>query len=155
MSDNIKRPGVGVCVFIIHDGKFLIGKRKSAHAYGTFACPGGHLEFMESWENCAIRETHEETGLVVKNPKFVGLTNDFYPDEDKHMITISMLCRYGRGEAKVMEPEKCAEWRWVDLDSLPDNLMSAFSNYLNSEFVDVLKRELAKSKKDDSEMEVK
>jgi 8-oxo-dGTP diphosphatase len=36
---------VGVGVFIIRDQLVLIGQRLSKHGIGTFALPGGHLEF--------------------------------------------------------------------------------------------------------------
>ena len=33
------------------------------------ATPGGHVDDGESFEEAAIREFHEETGLTGKNPK--------------------------------------------------------------------------------------
>ena len=55
-----KCPKVGVGVAVVKDGKVLLGKRKNAHGEGTWSFPGGHLEYKESWEDCAIRETLEE-----------------------------------------------------------------------------------------------
>lgn len=48
-----------------------------------FAVVGGHLELMESWEDCAKREVEEETGLKVADVKFGHVTNDPMPSEDK------------------------------------------------------------------------
>ena len=47
------------------------------------ALPGGHLEMMESWEQCATREVEEETGLKVHDVKFLHVTNDPMPLEQK------------------------------------------------------------------------
>jgi ADP-ribose pyrophosphatase YjhB (NUDIX family) len=58
-----ERPKVGVAAIIIKDGKVLLGKRKSAHGQGTWNFPGGHLEYGESWQDCAKRETMEEAGI--------------------------------------------------------------------------------------------
>ncbi|MBU0929712.1 MAG: NUDIX domain-containing protein, partial [Nanoarchaeota archaeon] len=62
--DKIVRVGVGV--YIIKDNKILFGKRKGFHGSGTWCPPGGHLEFNESIEECAIREVMEETGIKIK-----------------------------------------------------------------------------------------
>ncbi len=43
--------------------EILLGQRKGAHGAGTWATPGGHLEFGESVKACATRELLEETGL--------------------------------------------------------------------------------------------
>ena len=92
------RPKVGTGVIIIKDGKVLLGKRIGPHGFGNWCFPGGHLEYGESWEECAIRETLEETGLKIKNAHFVAVTNDIYSSENKHYITLFMLGKYETGE---------------------------------------------------------
>ncbi|PWN18952.1 hypothetical protein BCV69DRAFT_284561 [Microstroma glucosiphilum] len=61
-----RHPRVGLAVFLVDDrGYVLIGKRKGAHGSGTLALPGGHLEWNESFEECAAREVLEETGVEI------------------------------------------------------------------------------------------
>ena len=48
-----KIPKVGVGVIVRREGRILLGKRKGSHGENTWAPPGGHLEFMESVEECA------------------------------------------------------------------------------------------------------
>jgi 8-oxo-dGTP diphosphatase len=62
--------------------KFILGKRLGSHGAGTWALPGGHLEFGESFEDCAAREIMEETGLDVEDVKFLTATNDVMPSEE-------------------------------------------------------------------------
>jgi len=64
----------------------------------------------------------EETGLEIKNLRFVTATNDFFEKEDKHYITIIMLAEYVFGEPKIMEPEKWEEWRWFEWSKQPSPL---------------------------------
>ncbi|KAF6793786.1 Nudix hydrolase 1, partial [Colletotrichum musicola] len=55
-------PRVGVAAIIQRkDGRVVVGKRQSSHGAGTWQLPGGHLEFGESFFDCAARETLEET----------------------------------------------------------------------------------------------
>ena len=80
----MERPKVGLGAYIIKDDKILLGKRKSAHGEGTWCPPGGHLEFNERLEECAIRETMEEAGINIKNVRFLTITNDIFKDNKKN-----------------------------------------------------------------------
>ena len=128
------RPKVGIGVIIIKDGKILLGKRKSAHGTGFWGFAGGYLEFNESCENCARRETLEETGLQIKNIRFATATNDIFPTEGRHHITIMMLADYDSGEPKIMEPEKCEKWEWFEWNQLPQPLLMPIQNLLKKNF---------------------
>lgn len=61
---------VGVIVLVFKGGKVLFGKRKSKLSTDTYGAPGGHLEYMESFEDCARREVREETGMEIQNIRF-------------------------------------------------------------------------------------
>lgn len=127
--DNPKpHPRVGVCVIIRKDGKVLMGKRMGAHGGDTWAPPGGHLEFGESWEECAQRETMEETGLEIKVVGLGTVTNDIFTSNNKHYITIVMITDYIQGEPQLLEPDKCTEWRWCSWDDLPLPLFPPVQN---------------------------
>ena len=117
-------------MIIKKDGKVLFGKRRGAHGEGTWSLPGGHLEFGETLETCARREVEEETGIEIKNIKSATFTNDIFEKEQKHYITAYVTADYSAGEVKIMEPDKCDEWRWVNWDALPEPLFIPISNLL-------------------------
>jgi 8-oxo-dGTP diphosphatase len=125
-----KYPKVGVGVIIKRNNKVLLGKRKGEHGNGTWAPPGGHLEFNESFEDCAKREVLEETSLKIKNISFATVTNNFYKNENKHYVTIFMLCDWNGGEAKITEPDRCSEWKWCSWNNMPKPLFLALKNLL-------------------------
>ncbi|MBI5061195.1 MAG: NUDIX domain-containing protein [Candidatus Aenigmarchaeota archaeon] len=124
------RPKVGIGVYIIRDGKVLLLKRKGAHGEGSWCAPGGHLEFGESWEDCAKREVTEEAGIEITNVRFFAVTNDIFEEENKHYITIALLADYVSGEARRMEPEKCMDIGWFSWSELPKSLFLPVRNLM-------------------------
>ncbi len=132
----MNRPKVGVGVFIIKSNKVLLGKRKNAHGEGSWSFPGGHLEINESWEECAKRESLEETGLHISNIRFATVTNDIFQFEQKHYITLFMIADYQSGEPELMEPDKCEKWEWFEWDDkkLPHPLFLPIQNLLKQKF---------------------
>jgi 8-oxo-dGTP diphosphatase len=113
------RPKIGVNVFVIRDNKLLLGKRKNAKGDGYWGLPGGHLEMMESMIEGAKRELMEETGLTVDSLSFLHIANDPLPEEGTHYVHVDFIANGVSGEPKLMEPEKCYEWKWFDFSSLP------------------------------------
>ncbi|MCE9643566.1 MAG: NUDIX domain-containing protein [Candidatus Andersenbacteria bacterium] len=126
-----QRPRVGIGLFIIKDGKVLMGKRKGAHGAGEYCGPGGHLEYMESFEECAKRETMEEVGIEIENIRFLCLSNltKYAP---KHYVDIGILADWKSGEPTVMEPDKRENWDWYDIDNLPSPLFGVEPQYIEA-----------------------
>lgn len=116
MSQKLPKVGIGVMVF--KEGKVLLGERRGSHGAGEYAFPGGHLEYMETIEDCAQREVFEETGIEIKNIKFQFLVN-IRAYKPKHYVHIGMTADYKSGKARLKEPDKCIGWGWYDLDDLP------------------------------------
>lgn len=118
-SEGAPRVGVGVLIF--KDGKVLLGRRKGSHGDGFYAFPGGHLEHMESFEECARREVREEAGIEIRNMHFTFLANvkSFAP---KHYVHIGLTADWESGEAVNREPDKREGWDWYSVDNLPEPL---------------------------------
>jgi len=145
MNNFNKKPRVGIGVMILKDGKVLLGKRHDdpekadslLHGEGTWTLPGGKLDFKENPQGCAYREAFEETGIKINKEKLkiISVTNDIV--EDAHFLTISFLCDDFEGEPKVMEPDEITEWKWFQLNNLPNPIFfpseKAIKNYINKE----------------------
>ena len=126
-----ERPFIGIGVMILKKGKVLLGKRKNPHGEGEYAFPGGHLEHLESFEECARRETKEESGMEIENIRFQLVAN-VTAYQPKHYVHIGMTADWKSGEPKVLEPEKCDGWDWYSLNALPKPLFKMVSASVES-----------------------
>ena len=127
-KENIKQ-GVGVWMFN-PSGQVLMGLRLSKHGFNTWSAPGGKPEVNETLIDTAIRETFEETGIVLKprTLRLFSITDDVFPDS--HYLTTHYRVDNVLSVPRVMEPNKCKEWRWFDLNKLPKNLFLSAQNLL-------------------------
>lgn len=123
------KQGVGVWMFN-PSGLVLMGLRLSKHGFNTWSAPGGKPEKNESLTDTAIREVFEETGIVLKPHmlKLMAVTDDVYPDS--HYLTTHYRVDNVQGVPVVMEPNKCKQWRWFDVNKLPKNLFLSAQNLL-------------------------
>lgn len=131
---------VGMGVFVVRDGKFLMGIRRGSHGADTWSVPGGHQEFGESFEDTTRREVLEETGLQLGDVSMVGITNDYNPEWMTHHVTLWMLADCPVGEPQELEP-KFVNQGWYDFTDLPDPLFFPWQQLMRSSYyADLLRR---------------
>lgn len=80
---------------ITDTGELVLLKRGIEPGLGAWAQPGGFLEVDETVNQAAIRETHEETGLLVEPGEIIGL----YTRLEAAVVTIVFEARIVGGEA--------------------------------------------------------
>eukprot|EP00434_Breviolum_minutum_P028755 symbB.v1.2.025436.t1/scaffold2464.1/size78649/3 len=148
--------GVGVGAFIFDEhGRVLLLKRSSSArtAPGTWARPGGAVNFGESCEAALAREIREETGLEICSPQLLDVTSE--PSGGSHWVSIGLATSFltdlrlvrsttildnigytaelagcHADDAKNMEPEKHDEIGFFDLEALPTPLADFTANAL-------------------------
>lgn len=128
MAEEKKKVGAGFGVMVIKDGKVLLGKRHEDpnkadsvfRAADVWTMPGGKFDWGETFKEGAARELLEETGIILKKSKVLCVNYD--KNEFAHFITVGFLAEEFEGEPKVMEPDEITEWKWFDLDNLPQNI---------------------------------
>lgn len=131
-------PRIGVGVLVMRNDRILLGQRAGSHGAGTWAPPGGHLEYGESIEQCAIREVAEETGLCILNVTHGPYTNDVFVSEGKHYVTLFVTSDCPTGDPELLEPSKCTSWQWFSWSQLPEPLFAPLSTLIRSGYTPLL-----------------
>ena len=113
--DNSKLHIVAITGMIYKDGKFLIVKRNNDEiAYpGKWQVPGGKVERGEKCIACLEREVLEETGLKVKNVRFLKDYTFVRPD-GYHVVGIVFLCDWDSGEVEISDAH--TDFKWVNIN---------------------------------------
>lgn len=126
-------PRIGIACIVQKEGKILLGRRKGSHGLGSWAPPGGHLEFGESVEACAKRELLEETGLMPLFMRMGPWVENVMEQGKKHYITLFVFIDRFVGEVTLLEPDKCEGWDWYSRSSLPNPLFPSIHSLLEKE----------------------
>jgi len=126
---------VGVGVIVVRDGHVLLGERRGSHGAGTWALPGGNLDFGESVEDCARRELLEETGLRLSSVHPAPYTVDHFRDDGKHYVTLFVEALGVTGKPALLEPDKCCGWSWFGWDEFPGPVFGPLATLRASGYV--------------------
>lgn len=112
-------PDIRLSIIIEHDGKILVGKRKSAHGAGVWEIQGGQLLFGETFEAGVFREIKEQVGLEnVIMGGIISISNEV--SNNTHSVSIGFHVVLLNGEPLIQEPAKVERLMWVDPRYLPE-----------------------------------
>ena len=131
MMPGITRVGVGIIIW--RQDQVLLIRRKNVHGSGSWSTPGGHLDFQETPEACAIREAKEETNLDILDPRFFAITNDVFEAEEKHYITVWMEAKYLGGEPVLNAPYESDAIGWFHWQALPQPLFTSLQHLISGQ----------------------
>ena len=104
---------------IIRDGKILFQRRTDNGQWGLI---GGLVEMNETYEEAALREIREETGLEVKLDSFIGIFHNhnmvWSNGDAAHVISAMFTAEIISGEPRI--DEESYELRFFGTDELPE-----------------------------------
>lgn len=104
----------GTGVVIVDSGKVLLGLRTDNSLWGS---PGGAVEVGETPLDAVIRETNEETGLVL-NPLMTKFVSRIYSyNEGFVWDSFTFITNYITGEL-IPQPGEFSELKWVPINEL-------------------------------------
>lgn len=98
-----ERPVPAVSALVFRDGAVLLVKRRDEPSRGLWSPPGGSAELGETVEQAAAREAREETGVIARPARVLGIRDVVVRDEGGrvrwHYVLFAVLCDYVSGEA--------------------------------------------------------
>lgn len=120
---SFPRPSVTVDVIVFHKmaGKLsvLLIKRGHPPYENCFALPGGFLDMDETLEQSAIRELHEETGLMMEQLHELKSFSSLGRDPRGRTITVVFYTILKRERPEILAGDDASEAEWFPVENLP------------------------------------
>jgi ADP-ribose pyrophosphatase YjhB (NUDIX family) len=114
---------------IAPDGRFLVVRtHKWRDAWGV---PGGKIDRGETMEEALVREFREETGLAVRDVRFVAVydavdSEEFY--KPSHMVLLNFVCHCDGGPITLSDEAQA--WGWVTVEEASALQLNSFTRRL-------------------------
>ena len=122
INSSEQRVNCAVAVIVTHARKVLFGRRLTTSGGSEWQLPGGWIEIGESPQQAARREVIEETGLLLRDLRFVATTNNVFSVQ-KHSITLYFAAECVNEDSLIVaQPDKCSDWEWKYWAEVTDNL---------------------------------
>lgn len=109
MTTETKKPGISAAI-IVDEGRVLMVRRRVGEGDLLWQFPAGAIEEGEAPEEAAVRETAEETGLVVTSDRQIGYLKS-HPKSGREMFYTA--CTPVQGEAQVADEDELDAVAWV------------------------------------------
>ena len=102
-----------VIVLVSRGDEYLLANHAN-RSTDMWTCLAGFVEMGETIENAVAREVLEETGISVKNVRYVASQSWPFPDQ----LMLAFRAEYESGEITV-QPEEIREAAWFNKNKLP------------------------------------
>jgi len=111
-------------LILMKGNKILLLKRfNTGYEDGKYSVVAGHLDGGETFMQCIIREAREEADIEIKpeDLEIIHVIHRKVPNEER--IDLFIRAKKWKGKPRIMEPHKCDDLRWFEINSLPDNVI--------------------------------
>lgn len=108
-------PPIHPCAIVLiwRDDQLLL-IRKPEWAEGRYSLVAGFLDVGESLEECAVREAREETGVAIRNVRYVASQAWPFPSQ----LMVGFTAEYDGGDI-ALDDREIADARWFAVTDLP------------------------------------
>ena len=133
---------VAVHLLLLCDGKVLMLRRyNTGYQDGNYSVIAGHIDGGEELKAAMIREAREEAGIGI-SPENLTVVGVIHLIEDDEYVSFFLHASKYSGEVANMEPDKCDDLSWFDIDDIPPNTIPyvrrAIQNYRDGVWFDSL-----------------
>lgn len=119
-----KNPTPAAAVVLVENDQVLLVKRKYEPKAGYWSLPAGFVEYDETPEQAAVRETKEETGITTSIHKLLDVTGTC----DDHNSNIVLVIYEVKKLGGILRPgDDAIDAKFFRLDQIPENM--AFSSH--------------------------
>ena len=125
-----------VYLVLTKDNKILLSRRYNTGFHdGEYSFPAGHLHGEdETLKQAMKREAKEEVGIEVDlaDLELVHVMHRRQQEPtNERRVNLFFMAKKWKGEPKIMEPNKCDDLQWFELDKIPNNTISYIKQAIN------------------------
>jgi len=108
-------------LLLVNGSKILLSRRfNTSWEDGKYSVVAGHLDGNETFREAVIREAKEEAGIDIELED-LEIVHAMHRKSADERIDFFLTARKWRGEPRIMEPNKCDDMRWFEINKLPEN----------------------------------
>lgn len=143
MSKNLstkKPPRITARVILFNEASnkvLFIRRAENDDNGGKWDLPGGKMELVDLQKKpkkeCAKRELMEETGLEIKKHHLKSVGELFHPVKNKLFCLFKAAVRQ---QPEIYLSEEHTEYKWFDINTLPQNLNPSTYKLLQASSID-------------------
>jgi len=127
-----------VYLVLMKDNKILLSRRYNTGYFDNYySFPAGHLDGEETFKQAMVREAKEETGIDLDpaDLELIHTMNRKIPNNER--VDFFFTTKKWLGEPRIIEPEKCDDLSWFELNNLPDNIIPYIKQAIDSFLDDI------------------
>lgn len=132
-KERYKMPvSVQILLFNKNEQILLLKRKSTGFGDEQYGFIGGHVEKNENVKKAIIREAKEEVGIEIdeQDLEFRNILNRKV-NENTEYIDFVFTTKKWQGTIENMEPGKCSELLWCNINNLPNNMID-FEKYILS-----------------------